>query len=453
MGGSKNKTKNSSKKTTKRTVKTLNYASLNAQGFDSDSSVDDGSSPVRNKAFKRVQKKKQTNQFEVLAPSDVEGGPCDAKEVVDDVYGATAEPVEVMNSTVDECLLEADEEANILENELRKLEKEEELRRKFKKNQELREKIEKLKRRGQSADAPTLPQAAETSRCHGETMADTQNKNNSSFSDNLLNFSDLRDLKDLEMRADHELRSRDLLGRQTEEVYTTQHAQGADLHTARGKISNKSGLDIGINDGGVKFPQRCPHTALQNEFVSLNLTFRKLDLRLFVLGELEILSGGSISKIEKEGRERLLKRILYHSGHFDWQCMLDLYAAVIKKIESGERSWAADFTDLEHMILTMRPKTISSGNSVFKSGGSASGLGFESRKFADDKQDRVLFCNKFQRGECTYVEPHLTLIKGKQVIVQHICASCWLKEKRKCFHAEKSEKCPLKNDAASLSDK
>ncbi len=49
----------------------------------------------------------------------------------------------------------------------------------------------------------------------------------------------------------------------------------------------------------------------------------------------------------------------------------------------------------------------------------------------------VLFCRNFQRGgECSFVETHLAVLKGKNVIVQHICASCWLKGKKKCFHTE-----------------
>ncbi len=34
--------------------------------------------------------------------------------------------------------------------------------------------------------------------------------------------------------------------------------------------------------------------------------------------------------------------------------MLDLYAAVIRKVESGDSTWASDFSELKHMILTMR---------------------------------------------------------------------------------------------------
>ncbi len=35
--------------------------------------------------------------------------------------------------------------------------------------------------------------------------------------------------------------------------------------------------------------------------------------------------------------------------------ILDLYAAIIKAIEFGEKSWVDSFQDLEHMVLGMRP--------------------------------------------------------------------------------------------------
>ncbi len=72
-----------------------------------------------------------------------------------------------------------------------------------------------------------------------------------------------------------------------------------------------------------------------------------------MLGELEIISSENISVVERDGRQDLLKCILYHAGHFEWHCMLDLYVGVIKKIESGERTLATDFSDLEHMLLTI----------------------------------------------------------------------------------------------------
>ncbi len=79
------------------------------------------------------------------------------------------------------------------------------------------------------------------------------------------------------------------------------------LYGARGKTV-KSGLDIGNNDGEIKVAQKCPHTALQNVYASMNLSYRKLDLRLFVLGELEIISSGKIINCRKRRKGKVVEK-------------------------------------------------------------------------------------------------------------------------------------------------
>ena len=56
----------------------------------------------------------------------------------------------------------------------------------------------------------------------------------------------------------------------------------------------------------VKLPQVWPHSVLQFEFVSDNVSFLKLDMKNFVAGELEILTS-KLSRAEYKGRMSLLK--------------------------------------------------------------------------------------------------------------------------------------------------
>ena len=60
--------------------------------------------------------------------------------------------------------------------------------------------------------------------------------------------------------------------------------------------------------------------------------------------------------VERKGRETLLQKILYHS--VQWKAILDLYAAIIKAIEFGEKTWGDSFQDIEHMVLGMRPLSL-----------------------------------------------------------------------------------------------
>lgn len=58
----------------------------------------------------------------------------------------------------------------------------------------------------------------------------------------------------------------------------------------------------------VKRSQKYPQAHLRFELVSLNVTFKKLDLNLFVAGEIEIISDSKIRNTEKTGRLELLKK-------------------------------------------------------------------------------------------------------------------------------------------------
>lgn len=62
----------------------------------------------------------------------------------------------------------------------------------------------------------------------------------------------------------------------------------------------------------VKHPQIWPHSVLQLEFVSEHVSFKNLDLKMFMAGEVEIFTS-KISKSEFKGRLRFLKKIVYYA--------------------------------------------------------------------------------------------------------------------------------------------
>ena len=204
--------------------------------------------------------------------------------------------------------------------------------------------------------------------------------------------------------------------------------------TLKGK---RSGLDIVKHDCIVIRPQRCPHTHLRNEFAAVNIKFRDLSLRLFVAGEVEIISTTD-EVVERKGRENLLRRIMYHAGKYDWAYILDFYAAVIKSIESGEKEWGDSFQEIEHMVLGMR---VPLGSEVSSEKNVSKRAEFSS----SPAQKSILFCAPFQKGECSHTEhAHESKLWGRQVVVRHICAKCWQTEKVLSAHSQNSSECPLK---------
>ena len=61
---------------------------------------------------------------------------------------------------------------------------------------------------------------------------------------------------------------------------------------------------------------------------------------------------------------------------------------------------------------------------------------------AEDKEERVWFCSAYQRNKCNHKSNHMQVVKGKMRLASHICASCWIKDKKKLDHPECSTACP-----------
>ena len=59
-----------------------------------------------------------------------------------------------------------------------------------------------------------------------------------------------------------------------------------------------------------------PNAHLQYEHVNKHVQFQELKFKLLVAGEFEILSGEDLSTEERNGRLRLLKKIVYYSSSY-----------------------------------------------------------------------------------------------------------------------------------------
>ena len=206
------------------------------------------------------------------------------------------------------------------------------------------------------------------------------------------------------------------------------------------KKHKKSGIKSKASDS-VKFPQKYPQAFLRYEFVSENVTFEKLDLNLFVCGELEIISDSTIKESEKSGRLRLLKKIMYNSSCYEFATLKSFYAACLREIEVGNKTWDDDFSTIEMVILQKHiPKS--------KSGGQGGRKPFKFDKKFDSQPDvaenkeKIWFCSFYQRNKCMHKSNHMKVIKGVQHYCHHICATCWQKDSKKLDHPECSSACP-----------
>ena len=199
----------------------------------------------------------------------------------------------------------------------------------------------------------------------------------------------------------------------------------------KSKKNKKSGIKAKSSDK-VKSPQKWPHAYLQFEYVNKQVKFEELDYRMFIAGELEVISESDISKEERNGRISLLKKIVYYSGTYDFKGLKAFYAAWLREIELGKKSWSDDPQQIETPILTKHIRLQKTSQPVSKK---------DSGKQTADKE-KVWFCSMYQRNKCSHKNGHIAVFKGEARFCQHICATCWLKDKTKLPHPECSSSCP-----------
>ena len=136
--------------------------------------------------------------------------------------------------------------------------------------------------------------------------------------------------------------------------------------------------------------------------------------------------------------------MLFLAGYYDWKGLLDLYAAVINQIELGVKDWGSDFSEERDLVLQgIRSQQIKEGAQGTYSGVRRSApRGTSSNRIMDSHEGKAWFCRAYQSGQCSRQDPHTSWVAGRQVIVQHICAKCYIADKKKLPHPDKSDSCP-----------
>ena len=206
----------------------------------------------------------------------------------------------------------------------------------------------------------------------------------------------------------------------------------------RRKRKLKSGMFAKYSSKIVK-PQKWPHNHLDPHFINPLPKFADISWDQLVAGELAVIL--SCSKHQQVlGRLKLLKQLAYwkiRTG--DFPKVRQLYMGVLNAIEQGESSWSSNFQLLEMMIMGDATKTIPR-----KTGEKSQSQPTASQSGKD--KDRVFFCKKYQVGECEETlkdHAHRGWLGNSTRLLHHVCAACLLKKRRKEFHREKSDECPL----------
>ena len=75
--------------------------------------------------------------------------------------------------------------------------------------------------------------------------------------------------------------------------------------------------------------------------------------------------------------------------------------------------------------------------------GSASHSSVMQKPDAQNREDKIWCCQSYQRNKCLHKATHSETFRGKLKLAQHVCATCWQKDKQKLGHRECSSSCPL----------
>ena len=250
------------------------------------------------------------------------------------------------------------------------------------------------------------------------------------------NIQQLRRLEYLQRKAEEELHQWGLESDQD----TGADGHGSSRGMQSGKKSRKS------KKSHIPFP----HESLGYEYVANKKSFDDLDIRLFVAGELGVMSRPNIPRAELEGRRDLLKILMYHAGNYQWKAVKNLYSVIIDSIyvqkDRKWENWDHDLARLETMMLMSYalPKGESSKGGNLKKEKSKSQSSYNNYKYDDEVDNQIWYCTAYNKGNCKHNQPHNHYVAGKTRVVQHICATCH-KKKEYSGHREKSADCPYNN--------
>ena len=173
----------------------------------------------------------------------------------------------------------------------------------------------------------------------------------------------------------------------------------------------KSGMEARATDVVVN-PQFWPHVALPLQQVGKLYSFIEFDSRLLAGGGQEIVAADS-------------KDVTYIAGNQGWQAAKNVYSAVVRKIELGLLQRDSDFSAIRQGVLLKAQHSHASVPMLPNKKASARGQDLPN----------AWYCRAYRSHSCDKKAPHDDVLpSGLAVSVEHFCAACYSKDKKKAFH-------------------
>ncbi|KAK3728917.1 hypothetical protein QZH41_005424 [Actinostola sp. cb2023] len=240
-----------------------------------------------------------------------------------------------------------------------------------------------------------------------------------------LNVNDLRAIRSLETKVDHQIAELGLAGTGKDSDSDTDsndstpsdstqedsendnrkgHKQPHKQHeTKRQGKKLKSGLARKASDIVSKYVL-WPHEYLLNALPSSQeLTYTDLTYEQLIAGELDIIVSGPITKHERDGRLRHLADLSKDATVYPWPTVRNYHKTILQQIERGQLRWSDDFDDLHARFVRKIPLV-----DLVESHVTAT---------LQKSRNRTRYCGAFQSNHCDKEKDHL--VDG--IVEKHIC--------------------------------
>lgn len=218
----------------------------------------------------------------------------------------------------------------------------------------------------------------------------------------------------------------------------------------------RSGVKAKAHKIRLKTSELCAQAVLDEEhypgtYLLENLTFEQL-----VAGELEICTMHEISKKEKSARLEILKLLAYFANILPQNTLLEVYKAVILKVEKGIFVWSKDIVKkTENMLdravsknkMRKEPEVKKAEKEFADKHNESKTKDKQKREFGLTTRtgEKVIYCLEFNKHKCEKETSHEGKFAGREVFKQHICRACLAQDKEKRSHAENDPVCPNKS--------
>ena len=241
-----------------------------------------------------------------------------------------------------------------------------------------------------------------------------------------INVNDLRAIKSLETKVDHQIAELGLARNQSHQsdsetdstTSTSSNSTEDNSEDDSNKVQKQSHKKHTTKRQGKKLKSGLarkasdivsnyvlwPHEYLLNALPSSQeLTYGDLTYQQLIAGELDIIVSGPINKHERDGRLRHLADLAKDATVYPWPTVRNYHKTILQQIERGQLRWSDDFDDLHARFVRKLPLVEAPVTTP-----------------PQKSRNRTRYCGAFQSNHCDKEKDHF--VDG--TLEKHICGPC-----------------------------